>query len=64
MSTRLQEDLQTASRTIKRQQKQIIEMRGVIAKANAYLRLGNGADARKLLSESVNHLGVYGQEAE
>lgn len=64
MSSQLKNDLQAASRTISNQQKQIIEMRGVIAKANAYLKLGNGVDARKLLSESADQLGIYGAEVE
>jgi hypothetical protein len=64
MSTRLQEDLQTASRTIKRQQKQIIEMRNALSKANAYLQLGNGVDARKVLDDSAKRFGIYGLEVE
>ena len=64
MSTRLQEDLQTASQTIKRQQKQIIEMRNTLAKVNAYLQLGNGVDARKILADSAERFGIYGLEVE
>jgi hypothetical protein len=39
-------------------------MRNTLAKVNAYLQLGNGVDARKILADSAERFGIYGLEVE
>lgn len=46
------------SNMLDRTSNHIEELATVILKANALLQLGNGVDARKLLSESVERFGL------